>query len=588
MNFKRGLAFALAAVMACAALPACSKTENASSSGSSASSGASSAKVKNDPWELDFTIPGGKDSVSTDNSIGQYLKNKFNVTIKITGYSGDYSSLCAGELAAGNYPEMMMLNNNTVFQNYVKAGALKDMGALAKKYAPNMLTFYKDQIPLWQYLSDADGKMYCFTADSPDVEQTTGGSFFDMCVRSDIIKEQNYPTLLDEDSYINLLKKGLAAHPKTDGQTTLGMVQGAAENWVLVQAMTQIYARGKYGEGSGILQYDPDTKKKVDLILDSTNYKEGIRFWNKMWREGILDKECFTDKDENAEQKLETGRALSTFYVTWELPDINKALKAAKKSQYSYVIMPIMLKSQIADKQSRVGTITDAYTSQTIVITKNSKNYDKIMQIVNWACTEEGQNLLGWGIKGKHYTVGTDGLKVPTAAYIACANGTGSDTHFNDGLGNLTSYFFFGLSSGYDKNGQCYNIIHDTSVQNAAMDNATKDIYSHYGWTSVTDPWKKNKQFSYKLIHSTDAMSKGNSDAQAEENVLNTKLGNYRDNHLAGLIMASSDADFEAKWANFVAGYKAIDPKGIVKQKANEGYKETQDLLKKYKTEGLQ
>lgn len=587
MKFKRGLAIVLAAVVGCAALPACSKTETAASSAAASSGSASSGEIKNDPWELEFMIPGAKDSTSTDNAIGKYLKEKFNVTIKIVGYSGKYSDYCAQMLAAHSYPEMMLFQDTNVFSNYVKADALMNMGDLAKQYAPNMLTFYKDQLPLWQMESDADGKMYCYCAQTPNVQQTTGGSFFDMVVRNDIIKEQNYPTLLDEDSYISLLKTALAAHPQTDGQQTIGLSLAAGENWVLTDAMIEIYAHGKYGEGSGLTKYDSASKKIIDLITDDNNWKEGIRFWNKMYREGILDKECFTDKDDTVQQKLSTGRALSTFYVTWEEADVNKNLKQAGKEQYSYVTMPIMLKYQIDQKQDRVGTITDSYSYQTVAITKNSKNYAKIMQMINWVCTEEGQNLIGWGIEGQHYTVGSDGKKTPTAEYLACLNGTGTDTHFNDGLINNLCYTFLGGSYGYDKNGQTYNIAIDTSVQDAGMDSYTKDVYSHYGWKSVVDPWKSNSAFKYTLVHSTDSSSKGNSDPQAEENVLNTKCKNYRDDNIAQLVMATSDADFESKWASFVEGYKALDPDNVRITKSNEGLKEYQDALAAYKAEGL-
>lgn len=577
MKVKRGLALVLAAVMACTALPACSRSKAGSSSAAGAASGSGESK---EPWTLEFTIPGAKDSISTDNDIGKELRKKFGVTIKIIGYSGDWKGHTAQMLAAGNYPEMMMLQDNDIYKSYVKAGALQDIGELAKKYAPNLLNFYKDEIPYWKYIT-GDGKFYKWCANSPDVEQATTPRF-DMIVRSDILEEQNWPKLLNEDSYIKLLKRGLAAHPKTDGNSTLGMVMAAGEDWVLGDYMYELYAHGRYPEGSGILTWDTVDKKLVDTVLDTTNFKESIRFWNRLYREKILDPECFTDEDSVVQQKLSSARALSTFYVTWKIPDINKNLHKLGKDNMKYVTMPIMLQSMIDGKQNRIAQITDSYDHQSIVITKNCKNPQRIMEMVNWVCTQEGQDLLGWGIKGKHYTVDSKGIKTPTKEYIACANGTGSDPHFNDGISTDIFYFFLGLSSGFDKNNQCYNVQHDESVQNASMDDRVKDVYSHYGWTSIMDPWKKNSAFQFVTVHNGEFLSTS-LDASDPVKQTENRLIEYKRKSMAKLIMSVSYDAFEANWADFIKGYKMLNPDSV-KKAYSDGLKATQAKIQSYRT----
>lgn len=562
MGLKKIWEIVLAVSVAAVSLPGCSSP---STSGGSLTT---AQNTKQEDYTIEYLLPGAKDSKSTDNDIGKEIYKKFGIKINIVGYAGNYEEKCATMLAGGNYPDLLQLQGNAMVSKYAKAGALQDIGELAKQYAPNFLTFYKDSIPYWKLEND-EHKLYNWCANTPDIEALTSPRF-DMIIRSDILEQQGWPQVLDEDSYVKLLKTGLQQNPKADGNDTLGCVMGASEDWVIGDVMQQLYAHGKYPELSGIVAWDDDQKEFVDQVLDTISFKAGIKFWNRLYREQILDPECFTDTDAVAQQKLNNGRALSTFYVTWEMGNVNNNLKKLNKSKMEYVTMPIMLKEQIDAKQKRVIPITDSYAHQSVVITKNAKHADRIMQLVNWVCTDEGQALLGWGIKGKHYTVDSKGIKTPTKQFIDCATGASADTHFNDGVSTDISYYFLGLSSGFDKNGQCYNVLHDESVQDAQMDDRLKEVYSHYGWKNVTDPWKNNDLFGFKEVHtglfSAVSLATGSQEAAAE-----TKLKEFKTKQMASLIMSKSDADFEANWAKFAQTYQSMSP-DIIKKAYNDGY----------------
>lgn len=565
MKFKRGLAIALAASLAVAVLPGCS---GSSSSSTPAKSTSAAQNAKQEDYTIEYLLPGAKDSKSMDNDIGKEIYKKFGIKINIVGYAGNWEEKCATMLAGGNYPDMLQLQGNAMVSKYEKAGALQDIGELAKQYAPNFLNFYKDSIPYWKLATD-EHKLYNWTANTPDMEALTSPRF-DMIVRSDILEQQGWPQVLDEDSYVKLLKTGLQQNQKTGGNDTLGCVIGASEDWIIGDAMQELYAHGKYPERSGVVAWDDDQKQFVDQVLDTASFKPGIKFWNRLYREKILDPECFTDTDAVAQQKLSSGRALSSFYVTWETNDVNKNLKNLGKGKMEYVTMPIMLKEQIDAGQKRVFPVTDSYDYQSVVITKNAKHPDRLMQLVNWVCTDEGQTLLGWGIKGKHYTVDAKGIKTPTKQYLDCANGTSSDTHFNDGISTNISYYFLGLSAGFDKNGQCYSVTKDESVQNAQMDNRLKEVYSHYGWKTVTDPWKINKSFGFKEVH-TGIYGSVTLATGSHEAVEETKLKDFKSKQVTALILSKSDADFEANWNKFTQDYKSMNP-DIVKKAYNDGY----------------
>ena len=558
---KKVFALLLAAITATAALSGCSNQSNISRSSETNSD---SQNAKKEDYVIQYLMPGAQDSESLDNDVGKEIYKKFGIQIDIVGYAGDWEEKCATMLAGDSYSDMVDLQGTGMVEKYIKAGALQEIGALAEKYAPNFLTFYKDSIPYWK-LDTNDGKFYRWCANSPDMEALTTPRF-DMLVRSDILEQQGWPQVLDEDSYVNLLKQGLKDNPETDSKQTIGLSLGAADSWVS-GAMCQLFAKGKYPENSGLLAWDKDQEKFVDQVLDVSSFKSGIKFWNRLYREGILDPECFTDTDAVAKQKLSTGEALSTFYTTWEINDVNTNLKKLDKSNMEYVTMPIMLKEQIDAKQKRIFPITDSYNYQSICITKNAKYPDRLMELVNWVCTDEGQTLLGWGIEGKHYTIDSNGIKTPTQEYIDCNNGTSSDDSYNDGVG---TYYFLGLSSGLDKNGQDYNIMHDASVQNLQMDKRLKEIYSHYGWETVTDPWEKNTNFGYDTVH-TGLYSAVTLETGSIAQTTETKLQEFKQKSLVGLFMASTDTEFESLWNEFTTQYEALNS-DLVKTTYNDEY----------------
>ena len=390
--------------------------------------------------------------------------------------------------------------------------------------------------------------------------EVANGPMFDMLIRSDILEEQGWPQLLTEDDYITVLKKALEDHPTTDnGDPTVGITFAGAEDWMLTTLL--MLDRGGYTEcNSGLSVVWNNQKDVFEDKFSNIYFEAGLKFLNRMYQEGILEDEIFTTDSATVTEQLQSGAALSTWYITWEQNGANQKLREAGKENMEYVIMPNTTQLQLDNGEKRCIRILDTYDWQSIVVTKNTKYPERIMELLDWASTEEGQILLGWGIEGVHYTIDEDGLRQLTPESIACMLGAGDDETYNDGVG---TYYFLGVSAGYDKNNQTYNRFCDESVYSLSMSDRTKEVYSHYGWEGVTDPWKKNDKFGYEYVH-TGLAGTVALNPSTDESALDTKLSEYIYKHMAQLILAESDEEFEAKYDEFMAEYQSYGPQTVV------------------------
>ena len=524
------------------------------------------AEETREDYVIDVLMPEYEDMYSLDDPIGQYIYEKFGIIFNIIGYAGDWEERCALYLAAGDYPEIIQLQGNTMLRKYIDANAVLDIGELAESCgAENFLARHADSIPYWKMACGTD-ELYKFEGHTPDLECATG-AMFDMMVRSDILEEQGWPRMLTEDDYITVLKKALEDHPTTDGEDTVGITFAGGEDWMLTCFMG--FDRGGYTEVSCNNSVMWDNQNDVFIDKFSHPYqKAALKFLNRMYQEGILDEEVFTQSSATVTEHLQSGRALSSWYITWEQDGANVALREAGKENMEYVTMPNMFQEMLDNGEKRMIRILDTYDWQSIVITKNCKDPQRLMELIDWASTDEGQIMLGWGIEGVHYTVNDEGLREVTDESYDCY------LHGGDYNKGLSKYWFLGLTSDFDVNGQIYERAVDANFRDLAMSDRNREVYEAYGWHSMTDPWQANEDFEYELIH-TGLAGTVALDSTSEESAMDTRLSEYFYNHIAKLILAEDDEEFESLYAQYLEEYNALGTETVVK-----AYNEVYDGIK--------
>lgn len=513
---------------------------------------------------------------SDETEVGKVIKEKFNIVFEFEPYTGDWTEKAALMLAAKDYPEMLPLESDEMVSKYIKAGAALCLDDLMDEYGPDFKERFVEAIPYWR-LPAEDGKTYKY--ETTDFNKATAlNPPGDVLVRSDLLEAMGWPELESEDSWVEFLKSAMEMFPDTDGNPSVGMTVPFAEAWGVPGVASIMFEKGKYTNAAGnkSVIFDNEQNKYVDYLLNPY-VKESYQFFNRLYREGILDPECFTDFYSQMVDKANSGRALSVFYCTWIAGEVNGVLRAAGKENMEYVSMPIRLNSQIENGDKRIVSSDTVNPYRSMVITQNAKYPERIMELLNWAATEEGQITLGWGIEGKHYNI-VDGKRVVTEEFKEGYMNE-PDYLLKQGIG-LSVFSFLGLTGDVDANGQAYVVDYDPEVRNLLSSDRTKSVLNEYGWETDIDAWYSDPS-TYEIFE-TGSTTTVSIPTNSEEGKLEEKLIEFRVKRVPELIMASDEAEFDALWDKLVEDYNALNPQTVIDM-YNSIYAERSAQLEKLK-----
>ncbi|GGD98351.1 extracellular solute-binding protein [Paenibacillus nasutitermitis] len=534
----------------------------------------STNKGETDPKEERplYTIKymGGSDKIkrSDETEIGQIIKEKFNIVFEFIPYAGNWEEKVNLMLAGGDYPEILRIEYNPSLQKYIQAGAALALDEYLPD-SPNFSKRYAEQIPLWRSIS-ADKKLYNWQTGQSDFKNNVRG--LDIGTRIDVLEKQGYPNLVSEDEWINYLKQAMKDFPKTaSGQKTIGMAVPFGEPWGMAGIAGIMYEKGgRYTgvAGNGAVIFDHANNQFVDY-LKNEYVVESLKFFNKLYREGILDKEAFTDKYDQYIEKLNSGRALSGWYALWGLSGVNQALIKAGQPEQQYIVLPVRSNTQVERNEKRLIMELDLVPFNNTIITKNAKDPKRIMELLDWASTDEGQTLIQSGIKDKHYTVDAQGIRVPTELFTT--ESLNADSKVGIGL-----FSFLGLDARTGEDGQAFNVGSNPDyVDKLSQTAETMNAFEKLGWKTSVDYWEKTAVGAKSGIVPSIKMDPNSPLIQTEQ-----KMVEFRVKNSAKLMMAKDDAEFSKIWDDVIKEYDKLNPDDVINE-YNKLYQEASAELNK-------
>ncbi|MDT0123332.1 extracellular solute-binding protein [Paenibacillus sp. RRE4] len=260
----------------------------------------------------------------------------------------------------------------------------------------DLMPNFKDKIEKWKLepelegLRQEDGKYYVL----PGLHEEVWPDYT-LIIRTDIFKENNIAIPTTWDELYTAAKKLKEIYPDS-----IPFSDRFKFNSTLGIAATGFGTKAGWGYGNG-LTYKADQDEFVSTAT-TPEYKELLTFFNKMVAEGLLDKESFTQDDDQATQKFVSGKSFiingNSQTLVLHRNDMNKTLGEGKFS-IAKITVPGGPKGQLmSGSRLENGVMISGKI-------KDSDNFKAILQFIDWLYySDEGQEFAKWGVENETYT----------------------------------------------------------------------------------------------------------------------------------------------------------------------------------------
>ncbi|MGG3280193.1 extracellular solute-binding protein [Paenibacillus solani] len=303
--------------------------------------------------------------------------------------------------ASNDLPDFVMraMLSPQLITSYATAGQIIPLDDLIDAgYAPNLSALMEANDGIRKSITSADGHIYSL----PNISEADG-----RIASSWINKEWldklglEMPTTMDE--FYEVLKAFKEQDPNGNGIADELPISGYKENNSSGnEFFRSFYGSWGFGGNSGIIApyMDVDDEGKVRYIATDDTFKDMLTFFNKLWAEGLIDKEIFSQDMNQEVAKIDEER------VGYVAKGNNNLWMGDNRSHY--VQNPVF--KAIDGDVYWTGVSPKVRDLGSFVITSKNPNPAATLRWADYFLSEEGTALARLGIQDVTYTIDGDGF----------------------------------------------------------------------------------------------------------------------------------------------------------------------------------
>lgn len=348
---------------------------------------------------------------------GKLIKDKFNIALNITATNleGGASKL-ATKMATNDLGELLNFGSATS-QDFLDArdlGLLFDMnqGDFLKENAP----FISENMPnlikraQLQYAGDKEGAVWALVHDA----LVSGLSYASTScnvpqLRYDLYKAVGSPEINDMWDYLPVLKKMQELYPfNEDGQTVYGV--SYFPDWDgNFQTFAKWFALYNGFDAQGMVLVHGTEDKVQELLDENSYYMQGVRWMYQANQMGLLDPDSITQTYSEWSSKVAAGRVLFSAAG-------NGGYNTPANTDAGRAILPVPMKTGAPYSWG----VSEYGSFRTFGIGAKAKDPARIMQFIDWLCTDEGAMESRVGPKGLVWDYNAEGKAELTEFGLKC------------------------------------------------------------------------------------------------------------------------------------------------------------------------
>jgi len=408
MKAKRVLSLSLVVFVSLSLMSGCKKSESNTAATKTPEVSSNFNKtglplVKEKETMKFINIIGDADAASKDIKLLQEVEDKTNVHIEFEDITGTAWKEKKGiKMASGDLPDAIMGTfafTDIDLINYGSQGLFKPLEKLSEEYAPNFMKALKDDPELKKNITTSDGHIYAVPSYDDGFVPTTREAFY---INQVWLNKLNLKVPTTYDEFYEVLKAFKDKDPNGNGK----------KDEIPMTFSTQNNYASEWFASFGVLDY-PDNhiavkNGKVIYSAIQPEYKEAIKYFNKLFSEGLVDKETFTQDSKvfNAKLKAAPERIVGAFKAwrstSWSIP--------GGPNEKDYIAIPPLKGPNGLQKWPQYITAKGLKNRGSFVIPSSSKKPELAMRWVDNFISEEYsiQTNLGYKI-GTHLEKTSDG-----------------------------------------------------------------------------------------------------------------------------------------------------------------------------------
>ena len=427
----------------------------------------------------------------------QVMKERFNVVLNIIN-EGDGTFVTRME--SGNLGDLVIFGNDAdEYIQAVNAGMLFDWEEddLLSEYGPYIQKHMELALEKNRSINP-NGKVHGFGHNVGTSLTEHESFFYGPFIRWDLYKELGYPEIETLEDFIPVLEEMVALQPTAENGSKTYAVS-LFPDWdgdmvMGVKATAALYGYDEFGFGL----YDVTNHVYEDTLQEDGMYLRMLRFYNELYRKGLLDPDSMTQTYDDMSEDYQSGAALWNIFdwMSQALYNSDTHLSEGK------AMMPLAAKDQ---KNIVYGLNTNG--GNRIWSIGAQSNYPELcMAIINWLTTPEGKMTMAWGPKGVTWDYDDEGRPFVTEfGEKALADGKtemigGYSGTFTDGTSKINNTTWADSAVNPDaSNGDTYNYKEWETRRDIPVSEIEQDWRDQVGHATTNSYLAENDHISIAL-----------------------------------------------------------------------------------------